>query len=469
MEKSKATLTRSQASALTELEFFYQIQRSGVRSVAGVWTRPCPLIIAPSGAGKTFLVNALAEASDVPVFSINLQNWIVRGAKHSSGLTLEQIADFVRTNTSGIIFVDEINKLNRNHTDSSAWTADLFSEVISFLDCDRRLDCMGFQGIRQRMKNNFFVVGAAAFQDEWRAGKDSKQEVGFGAAVSPTGTGMSAYEMAVRGQNLVPDELLFRFSDRLILIEPPTAGEYGSRIDEIRKLLNLSPLTIEQRAATIMSAQESGKMYRWLEGYVTECLCEASDGLERGAKLVENQMPVCPETSALPSPSNPPVEPSHGVEGEKRNALSDYYRMLPDLSSAATRAEFAVAEIWRIARRLKDEKGEDRAFAAICNTTDRFRKLTGREKASVIGGLGWLATRVFDITAAEKDDARAAIANEVRDVVEHLRASLELLRGQIDVGHIEGRLTQSIVDFVAKARLLEGIWDAVVAASRRPN
>ena len=470
MQNSKPKLTRSQTAALTELEFFYEVQRSGVRSVAGVWTRPCPLIIAPSGAGKTFLVNALAEAEQIPVFSINLQNWIVRGAKHSSALTLEQIADFVRSNDAGIIFIDEVNKLNRNHTDSSAWTADLFSEVISFLDCDRRLDSMGFQGIRQRMKNDFFVIGAAAFQDEWRSGNDSKQEVGFNTKPPSAGSAISEYERAVRDQSLVPDELLFRFSDRLIVIEPPAAEEFGSRIDEIRKLLDLVPLTTEQRDTAITAAQVSGKMHRWLEGYVTDCLREVTDGLERGANLAENQSPNCTPTCVASTNTEPPsVNRSRGVESESRSALIDFYRMLPDLSTSATRAEFAVAEIWRTARKRKDEQGGDRAFAAICNATDRLRKLTGREKASLIGALGWLATRVFDIAAAEKDEVRADIAYDVRVVVEHVRVSLELLRGQIDVGQIEGRLTQSIADFVGNARLLEGIWGAVVSESRRAN
>ena len=107
-------LTVSQERAYADLQFFLEMHRRGVRRVGGIETRPCPLIIAPSGAGKTFFINRLAEENELPLYSLNVQNWIVRGAKNDGQLTLAQIAEFVRSNgNGGIIFVDEVNKLSR--------------------------------------------------------------------------------------------------------------------------------------------------------------------------------------------------------------------------------------------------------------------------------------------------------------------------------------------------------------------
>ena len=115
-------LTESQLRASDLLESLYKVHCSGTTSVAGVMTRSMPLLIGPSGSGKTFLVSQFANRHQLPFFSLNVMNWIVRGAKNDQQISLEQIAEFVDSHDEGVVLLDEVNKLKIGHAESSAWT-----------------------------------------------------------------------------------------------------------------------------------------------------------------------------------------------------------------------------------------------------------------------------------------------------------------------------------------------------------
>ncbi len=317
---SDTKFTLSKATAYADLEFFHEMHRRGIHQIGGISTRPSPLIIARSGAGKTFLINKLAAQNNLPAFGVNVQNWIVRGAKADIPATLGQIADFVRSNEAGIIFLDEVNKLTSEHASSSAWTADVFSEIIAFLDGDGRLDAMGFDGIREHLRTRFFVAGAAAFQAEWKT-RSVAPKIGFQSDGQVDLTTSSVrYERAVRAQNNVPDELVFRFNDKLIVLEPPTADEFAARILDIRSRLTLPPLSDHRLGESVNEALSSGKMMRWLEGYASTCLREIADGLTRGSKLPENcSATTAPRTAASSSASG--IQKTNGVESKRRSMI----------------------------------------------------------------------------------------------------------------------------------------------------
>ena len=274
-------LSESQQRASRLLEALYKVHCSGIESVAGVTMRTMPLIIGPSGSGKTFLVNQFAKRHELPFFSLNIMNWIVRGAKNDAQLSLEQIAVFVDANDAGVLLLDEVNKLKMGHTEENAWTGDVFSEILALLDRDDRLNAMGFDGITEKLKESFFIVGAGAFQDKWldsSKGEDDPQ-IGFGqqlAAESP-GAREEFYETLVRREELVPQELLFRFSDKLVVIAPPTRTEFATRIAAIRAEIGLPALPATELDAVVAEAEKSQKMFRFFEGYATDCVAIISD------------------------------------------------------------------------------------------------------------------------------------------------------------------------------------------------
>ena len=79
-------LTESQQRAYQMLEFIGDTQFAGMQRVAGVETRPIPLIVGPSGAGKTALVREYARRTDLPIFATSATNWIVRCGRKNTFL-----------------------------------------------------------------------------------------------------------------------------------------------------------------------------------------------------------------------------------------------------------------------------------------------------------------------------------------------------------------------------------------------
>lgn len=326
------TLTASQKRAETQLEFFVTLQAKGIRVVNGIASRPFPMIVSPSGTGKTYLVNRTATRHNLPLFSINVPNWIPRGAKADTQITIGQIKNFVASNSAGVILLDEVNKLTIGHTTDNAWSSDIFAECIAVLDQDARLESMGMEGLVQKFRRHFLIVGAAAFQDEWQRSGCAHSAIGF-VEKKQTEQREASFERLVRTQHLMPEELLNRFNDRLIVIAPPTAAEFSDRIRGIRSYLSLTPLNDHDLARLSQEAAASGKMMRWLEGYLSICLTEIPEkALVRFATVVEEA------GSSNSNIGTTPATPSTTQDTKWRDlAYEAYESSLHDLGRAATR------------------------------------------------------------------------------------------------------------------------------------
>ncbi|MEI6035870.1 MAG: AAA family ATPase [Verrucomicrobiae bacterium] len=267
-------LTASQKNAAARLELFWRIKLSGAGGLGGTATRPIPLLIGPSGAGKTAGVRDFVSRRDLPIFAINVTSWIVRGATCGS-FTLDALAAFISQNGSGVIFLDEINKLRTSYLDvGNGWSMSVMNEIMALLDGDARLLQMGFSPEHLKALNErFFIVGAGAWQEVWTA-STPRASLGFGGVQGGGDPDPAAFLRAVRDQNVIPEELLFRFNDRLILIEPPTVEEIASRICAIRSDAKVVPLSGEAVATLAREASDSHRAMRWLEAYAIEVIEE---------------------------------------------------------------------------------------------------------------------------------------------------------------------------------------------------
>ena len=441
----KGDLTASQRDAYASLQFFVELQRRQIRSVGGIRTRPLPLVIGPSGCGKTFLIQKLAAAENLPIFAINAHNWIVRAAR-SEQPTLGQIAHFVRSNPAGIVVIDELNKLSREHIDDSSWASDVFSELIAFLDRDSRLEAMGFHDILERLKNSFCIVGAAAFQDEWQLSQI--KGIGFvtGCADGPD------FEDLVRRQTIVPDELIFRFNDRLVLISPPSADEFGSMITNIRTDLGLPVLPAATIDRLVVRATASSKMMRWLEGYAFECLSEDPTRLDRAAELFENSLSG--DSGKSEQGSSPIFSP--GSNGSPNasfvTAYGDYMDKLSELAKSACKLEFGVAQLWALSRSSNTESLHSDLAALLNSATARLRQISGHEKATLVGYLKWISTRATTVSATPTDERRAELANQIRDVSEWLEDAISVFKGNQILATVSPFHLDSFVGFTIEVR-----------------
>lgn len=426
-------LTSSQREAAKSLQFFYRIHSLGISEVNGVKTRPFPMLIGPSGCGKTFLATRLAEKQGLPSFSVNISNWIPRGAKSETQITLDQISAFVQEHDRGVIFIDEVNKLKSRHADDSAWCMDNMNEVLAFLDMDERLVNMGFDGLLEKLRRGFLVIGAAAFQDEWTLSEE-KPSLGFGADSVKKGSREDAYEQLVRSQNLVADELLFRFNDRLIIIAPPSREEFAERIVNIRSALGLQALSACEIDHLAQQAVESRKMIRWLEGYASQCLTEVSLEEFHQMTLFEPCQEKRPEkerdATTVPASRVTYIKAEKVRRNEWDTAFGLYDAAVQDLGRASNGLGSFVRQVYNICVLANESKG-GRFDTVLADIGSGFKK--GTTKKERIG----IALRAFERLARwcftaglplTPDDERAKISRWIQSVSESLLAQLPALQ-----------------------------------------
>jgi ATPase family protein associated with various cellular activities (AAA) len=225
MERSEVptsviTLTASQRELLAPLQAHWRIKQRGER-IAGYDPRPNPLIVAPSGSGKTALVRHFAAVEKMPMKDFNIGTWIVTGAK-AEPPTLNEIGDFIRDNTRGVLFFDELDKL----CGATDWTRCIQQEIYALLD--GRTDSFPYwdEKMAKKLARDFFIVGAGTGQRHY-ARRDLA--LGFGATDTD-----DRWAIELNKQDQLPGELLMRFNAEVLFLHPPTKTEFGEHNQDPR-------------------------------------------------------------------------------------------------------------------------------------------------------------------------------------------------------------------------------------------
>jgi hypothetical protein len=166
--KGPRHLTESQAKAFLELSALAKLRGHG-ETYGGFVPRAKPLILGPSGAGKTALVTRLCDTEQWPLLVVNAGSWIVVAAK-AEPYTLHVIRRFVRQHDKGCIFLDEIDKSipSGEQALTSDWALSTTSEILALLDNHRLLSSGWTQEDTSRLRN-FMIIGAGAWQRKVKA------------------------------------------------------------------------------------------------------------------------------------------------------------------------------------------------------------------------------------------------------------------------------------------------------------
>ncbi|MDD2708676.1 MAG: AAA family ATPase [Verrucomicrobiae bacterium] len=278
-------LTESQQEALKQIEFHFQVKKHAPQ-VCGISTRPIPLIVGPSGSGKTALIRHFCEKHRLPLMELNVGGWLVCGCKGEIE-TMGMILKFVREHEQGVLFCDELDKF----TAGTDWFRSVQQETYALID--GRLS--GFKDWTEedirRLKEKFFIIGAGTWQEIY---KNQARRIGFGATTS-----LSILNGELERQEVIPEELLFRFNANAIELHPISKQEIAERVQVIRSQLQLPLLKTEALEVLCQKAVESRKNTRWLEGHLTE--------------LLQQVLPEPNERTGGMTP--PPVRKSNTAEG----------------------------------------------------------------------------------------------------------------------------------------------------------
>lgn len=251
--KEVGFLTRSQRAGLDRMLglaklHFENSTRYGVR------LRTWPLLVGPSGVGKSNLVRHLAaEMGGLPVTKLTYGEWLVSGSR-TEATTLQRLRAALEKHDRQILFIDELDKV---HASSDAWSRALLTELFGVLDGQLGLAEGSRSGwspeLLRKLREKAFIVGAGTWQDIWRSSGASS--IGFSEA-----TRAPDIAERIRKAQVIPQELLNRFCPAWILLEPYNASDF----EEISAGLKLPPGILDP-----ISAAESGLNFRAVEAALT--------------------------------------------------------------------------------------------------------------------------------------------------------------------------------------------------------
>jgi len=122
-------LSNQQESAIEQLVPTGRLAISGKTKHLQLKPRTHTLICAPSGSGKSFLMEQLGQLLGVKVLHLNVSTWQPYSAK-SEKYTWDLIVEFLQKNERGIILLDELDKLNGKNE----WNQFIRLEVHELLD-----------------------------------------------------------------------------------------------------------------------------------------------------------------------------------------------------------------------------------------------------------------------------------------------------------------------------------------------
>ncbi|MBK8475502.1 MAG: ATP-binding protein [Opitutaceae bacterium] len=259
---SAVTYTEPQKRVLERLHLLADLYESSQARSWAIRPRTNPLLVAPSGSGKSFLVEAFARERGAAFMRLTYGNWVVRGAK--SGMpTLVALADVISRNRFTVLCVDELDKVGRGL--SSDWSVAMRDELFSVLD-RRALDGLRLKEDPERsreepgriLRERVMIVGCATFHELWGA---AGRAVGFGREDD------ADVAAQIEAAGVIAEELRRRFDARLLVLPPLSETQLRdtAAADGLEELAGALGVEVDYQAGA-----ESGLGMRWLEALRTD-------------------------------------------------------------------------------------------------------------------------------------------------------------------------------------------------------
>ncbi|MCC6356457.1 MAG: AAA family ATPase [Verrucomicrobiae bacterium] len=221
-------LAPSQETAFARLHSIATVYFSTAWHHLPICPRLSPLLVAPSGAGKTFLAQFLARTFSASFLRLSYGEWQPMGAR-SSGHThaFDRIHRLLSEAHRAVILIDELEKMRPEG--GLEWSHCIFQELLVLLDRNPSITSHSSSwqpAALETLRRRTLIIGAGTWQTLWAA----PRRAGFNdePREDPIDEVSRRIELSAR----IPEELLMRFDGRFVTISPYTAEDFQHLIEE---------------------------------------------------------------------------------------------------------------------------------------------------------------------------------------------------------------------------------------------
>lgn len=218
---------------LTTGDIFFSDERT---LTPGLKLRLFPLIVGPTGAGKSSLVKSIAHLQHARYLKVTRSDWIVQGSTRGRP-TMYQILDYITTHKRVIVHIDELDKFQISFG-SQEWSASIAGDLWSLLDgafpVSEYLRDTPFaepekpseHEINSWIQSRCLIIGSGTWQDVFQANR-AGSAIGF--LGNKTETPVTADTIA--HAKLISPELLHRFNSDVIFLKYPDLKETSALLE----------------------------------------------------------------------------------------------------------------------------------------------------------------------------------------------------------------------------------------------
>lgn len=251
-----APLTESQRVAFERMLRLGRLYYSGVPLRCCIRARLWPLMVGPTGSGKSYLARRLANSIGAQYLRLSYGDWVVQGAKLPP--TLYHIIWAALGASRVVVHLDELDKMPIDSAQD--WARSVANEIWGLLDGalpiarmlqdpDIRvaLSAENMQELSSgTIARKIFIVGSGTWQSAFDEAVTQRSSIGFACdSAGPKSIGTAAREVVSKLESMrgPASELLARFDGEVLFISPPSLGEalrmvsfvgaleYGQRMD----------------------------------------------------------------------------------------------------------------------------------------------------------------------------------------------------------------------------------------------
>ena len=192
--------------------------------------RTFPLLIGPTGAGKSFICREIASSLNAHLLSLSFGRWIPQGSRDGQQ-TIYSILDALVEYPRVICVIDELDKISGW---SDSWSRSVANDIWAALDLNFPLDTYARSQKKEGKRtppdiSRLWFIGAGTWQS---ITSDRSGAGGIGFHSDPRQNNRLDVLARVRDSKEVPEELTARFHVQPLLLTYPDPDEVASLLEE---------------------------------------------------------------------------------------------------------------------------------------------------------------------------------------------------------------------------------------------